>query len=77
MEFTFLNRTIGEVRVTIEPWGDVFPLPAESRLVVRPEMNGRDPLVLRAELMADGLVIWCESGAIDLRVEIDGKTVRE
>jgi hypothetical protein len=77
MEFSFLNRTLNEVRVKIEPWGDEFRLAVSSLLVVKPIKTEPERLVFRSELVPDGIVVWCESGATDLQVSIDGRTVRD
>ena len=77
MDFSFLNNGSSELKVSIEPWGDAFRLPASSLLVVNPTPISGEALRLRCELAPGEVVIWCDAGALDLQASIDGKLVRK
>lgn len=77
MDFSFLNRGASTLQVSIEPWGDAFQLPPSSLLVLKPISIVGEALVLRCELSSGAVVVWCEAGALDLQVFIDGVLLRE
>jgi hypothetical protein len=51
-----------------------FKVPSVAALVLRPDL---EPLEIRSEVVPGGIVVWCESGARDFQVWLDGTLVRD